>query len=624
MSDTLLSELDRHYRDAKDVLERQVPDFNKRVDLFRGHIDSAKWPYRSRVFDPRIYTVITNKTSRLFAQPPRGKVHPREGSDVASANIVNELLNFQWDEANHYNGSMLEKWMLMDQWTRIYGSAFALTKWMKKGDFDGPEFQVLRNVDCLPDPRATSIEDANWFQVVEYTTLEDLENTSDVKGKSTYKNLGELRKKIKDGVDQGRGTEFRSRNLEIWGIDDTMLKDPAFRRIQIVTEYRKDKWITFSPDFHIILREIANPYKHGKIPVVMLRYYPLGDSLYGLSEIEPIQGIQRAINALDNHYFDTANMNLYKIMYVNPAEVRMHTLKWEPGAMWHMDRPSESIREMGNYDAGLSTFQTTYSMLVASLNNAVGEQSVGTSNLGVFNPEKTATEIADIASVRNARDVNNALFLAEALKRSTMMWIDMDKEFLEYPKIVRIVGKQAIERVRESQFSDFGAGEFSMETPEPRFQEIVPGEIAEVKIFEDDLKGGFDYVPDVQSMSLPNREQITELRRGALEFLLNPMVQQQMMMNGVAPDIVMLITDLLEDSGLKDARKYFDKASMPMGGPPQEGGVAPEGGMAPEGGLPTDGSLAPEGGLPVPGTEGSPESSGKGILGRLLGMIKGA
>jgi len=576
----LLTQVDRHYTDAKGILDTQLPKFRDRVDLYRGHINSAKWPYRSRVFDPRVSTIIDNKTSRIFSQPPRGKVHPREGSDVASSYVVNELLNFQWDTANHYNGSMLEKWMLMDQWTRIYGSSFALIKWHKTGDFDGPEMQVLRNVDVLPDPRATSMEDANWVQVIEFTTLSDLEDTSDVKGKRVFKNLDVLRRQIKDGIDQDRGATYRSRNLELWGIDDTGGGDPAFKRVKIVTEYRRDRWITFSPDFHIILREIENPYAHGRIPVVMLRYYPLGDALYGWSEIERIEKLQKGINAVVNQRIDSGNLLLNPIIHANPAEVRMHTLSWSPGSVWDMDRPNQSVQMMNMPDQNLGTFQSTYSLLVASLNNSVGEQSVGISNLGVFNPEKTATEISDIASIRNARDVNNAHFLAEALKKQMMMWISMDKEFMDFPKIVRIVGKQAIERVRNSGFSDMGMSEMSAvvgEEPKSRFNEIMPGEIAEVEIFRDDMAGEYDYVPDVESMALPNVQQITELRRTALEFMLNPAIQQQMAASGINPDIVELVSDMLEDAGLKDARKYFEKGTSPqpqdMGQPMgQEGG----------------------------------------------------
>lgn len=606
----LITILDEHYKDAKGILESQSPAFDKRIDLYRGHIDSSKWPYKAKVFDPRVSTVINNKTSRLFAQPPRGTVHPREGSDVASAKVVNELLNFQWDQATHFNGTMVEKFMLMDQWTRIYGASFALVKWHRiydsngKVKFDGPEMQVLRNVDCLPDPRATSIEDANWFQVVEYTTLDDLEATSNTKGRPIYKNLGELKAKMqKEGIDQNRDSRFRTRNLELWGIDESTT-DPAFRRLRIVTEYRKDKWITFSPDFSVILREIDNPYAHGEIPIIMLRYYPLGDALYGLSEVEPIAKLQRGINALINQYFDLTNTRLHPPVHVNPAEVRMHTLEWGVGKIWEMDRPNVSAQIMELPEAGLATFQSVYSLLVASLNNAVGEQSVGISNLGVFNPEKTATEIADIASIRNARDVNNALHLGETIKRQMMMWIEMDKEFVNTPAIVRIVGRQAIERIKESKFMDTGISEVDAEAglePESRFEEIVTGELGEVKVLRDDLAGTYDYIPDVESFSSPNRQEITELRRTALEFMLDPAIQEEMQAKGIQPDIVNLISDLLEDSGLKDARKYFEKASVPQAG----------------------GEIVTEG-APQTGTiETEPSLQGRGILQELLGRITG-
>jgi len=126
----LFTKVIRHYEMAKQDLEQRIPDWNTKDELFRSHIDEDNHPYNSVVFDPRIFTAIFEKTSRLFANKPRGRMVPREGGDTLGARINNELLSYQWDENERVdNQPMLAKWAMMDQNTRKYGASFGLCKW---------------------------------------------------------------------------------------------------------------------------------------------------------------------------------------------------------------------------------------------------------------------------------------------------------------------------------------------------------------------------------------------------------------------------------------------------------------------------------------------------------------
>ena len=73
--------------------------FNEADELFRSWLNENTWPYDALLFDPRVFTFIQEKTSRLIANKLRGRLVPREGSDVLAAKINNELLQFQWDQA---------------------------------------------------------------------------------------------------------------------------------------------------------------------------------------------------------------------------------------------------------------------------------------------------------------------------------------------------------------------------------------------------------------------------------------------------------------------------------------------------------------------------------------------
>lgn len=635
--------------------------FNEADELFRSWLDENNWPYDALMFDPRIFTFIFEKTSRLLAKKLKGKLIPREGNDVLSAEINNQILSYQWDKANH-GGTMLGKWQIMDLNTRKYGAAFALCKWRYECDsegkvmFDGPEMQVLKNRDCAHDMSADSIESCNWFQVREYVTMDSLEMVNDeAHTKPIYKNLDRLRAVVSsesptDGGDN-RGTNWISRNRAISGLEqDPVGKDAAFPVVEIVTEYRRDRWITFAPKHGVVIRDIPNPYKNYELPIIMLRYYPIDDDLYGLSEIEPVKSLQKAINALLSQYLDEVNQRLFSPVAVGPG-VRQHTLEWGKGARWIMNNPMTDFRVVESNSQAAQFFQSTYSVLVAAMQNALGESSLGVSNVQPFQQDKTATEVKALTQQRNARDNNNQNFLAEAIERQMMLWHSMNQLLLfADPKkasyILRITGKDAIDF-----FQQAGMGGYTVDdemakdalniieaankigetiTPQdfltkPRYSvnlgsekepRIVPklqldnyGHGATLHVQPEDLQGTFDYSADVEAMAVDSDANEKSGRQTAVTLLTsNPNVTAMLAAEGVKPKFKELFTTWLEDLGFADAQKYFESS---VGGgatpPPPSGGVPSIAGMG--------------GGAPAPAPAPSPAGQQPGQFPSPIGGI---
>lgn len=615
----LYTQVKDHYDLAEDETDKRRTgrgrigsiSFDEADELFRSWLDEKKWPYDALLVDPRTFTFIFEKTSRLFANKLRGRLIPREGSDVLASYINNELLNFQWDLAT-YGGSMMNKWALMDINARKYGASFALCKWRfeKNGEkvvYDGPEMRVLRNRDCLPDIAATSIEDCNWFQVRDYVTLQDLHQINDSsRGKPIYKNLDLLEVSMKkDEAANGTGGDTRStnwisRNRTISGLtEDPIGRDRVFKTVEIVTEYRRDRWVTFSPRHGVILRDIKNPYENNELPIVMLRYYPIDDDLYGLSEIEPVKGLQKAINALLSQYVDEINQNMQKPVAIGPG-VKDHTLRWGPGARWRMNNPQTDIRIIETSSNAAAYFTTTYSALVAAMMTALGESSLGVSNIGRFNPEKTATEVQSLNAQRNARDSFNQQFLAEAIKRQMMLWHQMNQKMLfsdptRKNYIIRIVGNEAIKYFQQLGLNQEGLSDEAARTAltqpniDPsafskplapvningedvsKFQFDEKSRVGQLIVEPGDLQGNFDFIADVTSMSLGTDRDEKQGRSVAITALLsNPNVLGMLNASGTRPKFKELFIQWLEDSGFKDAEKFFE--DLPNQSPMQGGG----------------------------------------------------
>lgn len=621
--------------------------FNEADELFRSYLDENNWPYDALLFDPRIFTFIFEKTSRLIANKPKGRLIPREGADVLSAKINNSLLDYQWDQAN-FGGTMLQKWALMDINTRKYGAAFALCAWKYETDrggrivFDGPEMEVLNNRDVAHDLTATAIENANWIQVRKYVTLQSLERVNDAaRGAPIYKNLEELRfslnqqDKTKEtgglqGQGEGRETHWISRNRQISKLEtDPYGKDQVFRTVEIVTEYRRDRWITFAPRQGIILRDIPNPYMNNEIPIVMLKYYMIDDDLYGMSEIEPVKGIQKAINAILCQYIDEINQNLYSPIAIGPG-VKQHTLEWGKGARWIMNNPMTDFRLVESRSNAAQFFNNTYSVLVSAMMNALGESSLGVSNIQPYQQDKTATEVKALQLQRNARDNYNQLMLSESIKRQFMLWHSMNQNLLFSDPtrenfVIRIVGRDAIKYFQERGLGDMGIGDeatkymqqmadtFGVGLDELRSKYGIKGEqfafpkypvnlksdgdtevkpkllvdegknSASLAVEEKDIKGLFDFSVDVESMAVSSDDERKQARQTAVSLLVsNPNITAYLQQEGVKPKFKELFIAWLEDLGFSDADKFFENLQGAQGGMSGQGngGNSPEDQMA--------------------------------------------
>lgn len=615
----------RHYTMSSEDLRIRTLDFDKKDILFRSHINKNDWPYRSLVFDPRVFTILYEKTARTFANKPRGRMQPRESGDALGAKINNELLNFQWDDNERVDGvPMLAKWAMMDLNARKYGAAFGLNKWhwqqQKAGEkkvtfFDGPNFKPWANRDVLHNPSYPSIK--NWILLRDYVTFQDLANINDTaRGKPVYKNLDILKEMLDREAKKGgdtRASNYVVKNLSIKGLMDYLGQDPSYKTIELITEYRNDRWITFSPKHGLILRDIPNPYDHGQIPVVLLKYYPVDDDIYGLSEIEPIERLQKALNAYINQNLDTLNLNTYvplKVRNTNGA-VQMHTLEFGPGKKWLMNDPVTDVVAHNQGDAGVREFVNVYRLMVSAIQEATGETSAAVSSLNPGDSNKTATEIRDLSSSRNARDNFNQIFLAESLKKQMMFWFKMNQQFLfsnpaQQQKVIQVVGKDAIKFFQGQGLDGEGMDDNAMNLlsdpnfagtsarPEDLMSPLFPvktkegmvpkmsmepgGQYAKLIIEPDDLSGDYDYIPDVGSMSSMANEQQIAAKSQALQYLtgVDPKTGQP---TGIAGMIAQegkkikatdLFIDYMEDIGFKNADQYIENQPQ---NPMDQGGM---------------------------------------------------
>lgn len=619
---SLFAEVNYHYTYGTQDMETRKLRKNGWDDIIRAYYGKLpnNWPYLSKIVDPVIRTAALEKTSRLFNGKLKGTVVPRETGDAVKAKILNAILDYYWDNAQ-LGGSMLEKWALMDTYTRLFGASFALCYWRKTDDYDGVEFKVLDNRDVFVDYQANHVKNANWVQVREWRTLQDLKNTT-IDGENLYENLDELERLIfAEYQGDRRDTRYTSMVKQLRGLEDRVGQDIYFKTVEVVTEYRKDRWITFTPRYGLILREIDNPLDSKIIPVVQLRYYQNGDDVYGESEFESVLPIQRAINANLCAFQDQINFSIRPpIKVANNADgVRLDTIVYAPNALWLTGSTPNNIIEHQSGTQVVQQFSVTYQVLKSAFNTALGELSAGVSNVNPTATEKTATEVRATFTQMQSRDQFNQLFLSEALKDQMVMWVKLIQQFLfddptKYNIIFKITGMETLSELKKyalddmevpdeitNQMADMIQSNPDMidqsmiqtiveqtaipavpvnMTPNKRTGEFVPklemdkyGEFAVLRVEPDDITGNYDYIPDVKSMAVGTSEQLSMGRNMLLQTLVSPNVTVQLQQEGEKIKLKELIVAIAEDNGVRNAGKFFESVQQGTGQPGLPGGL---------------------------------------------------
>jgi hypothetical protein len=580
-----------------------------------------------------------------------GRLAPREDSDALGAEINNEIIRYQRDELSKIGPSAIERWHMLSQNARKYGSGFAIKKWRyetridpsgkkRKVFYDCPDFIVCNPRDVLVNPSYPYIN--KWFQYREYNTLSELTSVNDTaRTKPIYKNLDILRSAIQEDnqskSSDRRESNYVSKNKQIKGLTDTLGQDQVYKVVELITEYRPNRWITFAPRYGVVVRDIPNPYNHQQIPVIHLKYYALPDDIYGIPELEPAVSQIKGVNAHLSAYSDTVATLTKPPIMVNPINVRMHTLEMIPEAKWLMNNPGADVIAYKGDSSITSNFQSVYTIMKSSTLNALGEASQGISNIDPLQQDKTATEVRDTSFTRNVRDNMNLIFLSEALKRDVMFSLSMNKQFLfagnaGKVKVIRIVGKDAAEYFNRQGLSDIrpthedtqavamGTLDPNTITPGPRFgvktsNGVVPkfapdetGQGGNLYVEQGDLSGEYDYIPDVESMQAPSSQSVEQKLTAILGVLTNPVVLQELQMEGKKPKISDLLIKMFESTNvIKDAEQYFEDIPQQ----PQVPGMMPgqiqdvqnqalnRGAPAATAGVPSQGNVVP-GGMAAP------------------------
>lgn len=543
-----------------------LKQYNEFEDLYFGHTPRAKkGSSKSNVFDPIVFEQVEHVVSHNFANLPRGSFVPVDEENEGTATdtyLLDNLLKYQQGRPEQ---NFRQKMVNMGRRTALFGQAFGILHWryervQKKGKWttiwNSPCFYDLNIYDCYPDIDATSPYDMTFFGYDDYVTFEELEAENNIsQGEKRYKNLAQLKELIKEP--DAQGNPYRDRANEVRKINKTPNRGGRFivRRF-----YWRDRWITTAPDYNLTIEDRSNPYDHGRLPVLCLRDHDYPDTIHATGEVAPIKSMAVAQNQLINMRLDNVKMILEP-----PLQARASSLQYQDtwvsqrNAVWVMDQIGD-VQPFVYPDVTGNTFQATSNFLLDEVSRRMGRVDFISRNES--SADKTATEIKAAVGESNSRLKYKEANIDQFVQDLNTMWLQLDQQYLTEDVAIRILGREAVEKLRPYAINEYTDPQTGMIYPmDPKFRPSDSGEYGFMTLSPEDIVGQFDFhVESGSTRAVDVQSEINDLTSAiGLLTSISPILEAK---EGVKVNFKTPVENLLMKMGIKNLDKVLEQVSQ--------------------------------------------------------------
>lgn len=573
---SILNNLAVEYSAAEDYLKkvRDNSDFSweQKEKVASGLLASQTVnKNKSRVNSNSLLNLVIDQASRVMAQLPTGKVKAIDQADSGKSYLMQCVLekyilpkaNSQWD--------MLTKFRMIEMYSLIYGSMPALVTYTIKPNYIGPDLEILHPRNVRVQAHKYSIEDADYVFVntlVPMSFLKGiLKREETVYNKEAVKDLLEACKDRRPSIDEEDKTYEQKQDYT----------EQSKGQIALTTKYAKDRWIVYSREHNIIIRDSKNPNEDGELPVVMKYTYPLLDRIYGLGLFDRGKSIAFAMDSLTNMYLDSVAMSIHPPYVYNRAGIDQTTLKMGPGALIAELIPN-SLRQLNISPIGTNTYQGVSQALKAQLLNMAAATDTTVATGQDIEMGKTPEAIRQQRDRQGARDNWDR---------------GMMEKFVEkvYSKMVTIMSKKQTVPI-DIEIFDEDIQKIQEKYPNADLAVFDSGETATLKVSPDELNDEeksvkYKFIVD-NGTTLRKDESIQNETLLAIinAYAGNPAIEQSMLKDGKRLNMAEVYKRFVQTSGVENPDKLFEDIEQEQD--------MPEPSMMPEDMMAMQGQMQPE------------------------------
>lgn len=451
---------------AEKVHKQLALEWKRAYEVYLGKPEDRKLQrarrneWRSRLYVKHAFQQVETLLPEFLVEDPNFEVVPRERSDQERAQVVQKLLDYQLDRDRY-----AEKRMAAVKKALIFGACPIKVTWgfdqrrmkvrnpMSPEDrlaalmagqevpayveqdvtlADDPTMIVVDPFDFMWDPAATSIDDASYVLHRSWLTREQLEAKERA---GLYEGVS---KHLASLGDKRGGGGIMDGMKRLVGEREEETQARRGDRHEVIEKWTQGR-LTVILDRRTIVRDMENPYWHGRIPFVLAVTQPDVDKMVGLSEVWSIDALQEAIWTIQNAQLDALKLTLDPVLAIAANDPRLKELEYRPGARAIMDNPQAvKVLDIGQANAYASGGESDRLRAQMEMVTGINASVAGASNEG------TATEAAMNLRQGKSRIALKVSNVDRAFARAAEMMIQLDQQFIDADRVVRIVGSDAV------------------------------------------------------------------------------------------------------------------------------------------------------------------------------------
>ncbi len=398
----LRSLLAQEYEQCQRAIKYFALDWDEYEDLLMVQSRTAD-NLHVRVSEGSLSTIVIERAGRVMAQMPSGVVNALGIKNTGQSLLYNLLLH-NWIYPNANEQYDLEtKLFLWDMYSNVYGTFGMMYDWAYREDYSGPDCWLIPMRNLWPQQGRFSTKNSDYMYVSTFMGRNDLEAIIDNKVPGyDLECIAEVLKATENKAVVPASENDYLRHNPMW----------QYRRranytntgqFEIVTKYEAGKdgrWISFFADYgNKVMRNIENPHKDGRIPVVLKYALPTLDSIVGLGDMEKGRYMQYAMDTVLNLQIDYQKIHTYPPLKVIMQNVVMPSVRLQPGAKWGVS----SMSDIGHHELPEAdqSHNMTYQFLEKAINNVAGNTTTPTQGSG---PNATQAAKSPEAIKSNGKD----------------------------------------------------------------------------------------------------------------------------------------------------------------------------------------------------------------------------
>lgn len=290
-------------------------------------------PGRANFYIPHAFSNVETVFPRMTSQRARLQIKPVSPSDIEPAQLVSRLVDYVWERLNL--DEVIRRWV---KGTLIYGTGIVKVTWKNTKKTTKKKKALLNGFNFagwgLTDSKEVGYEGA-------FVTNLDLRDVFIDKNAVTVEDAKYIIHRYWEKpsvLASNPNYDAEGLQLAVLGVNNENIKrglndaiDPDNKDMIEVLEYWEDDRLVVVAGGQVV-RDDPNPYDHKKKPFVVMVDQIDDQVIYGIGEVEPIEGLQKEMNTLRNQRMDYNNLTLNPVWELMPGAVTdPNDVKFVPG-----------------------------------------------------------------------------------------------------------------------------------------------------------------------------------------------------------------------------------------------------------------------------------------------------